>query len=104
MMSRKSASRLVVRCLLVLAVIGGRRGTSVAQTVNGSFHGVVSDSTGAVVPGATIVVKNRGTGAIRQATSDAAGLYTLTQIPPAVYTITVSKPAFKTLVQDVELL
>src|ERR1039458_4894834 len=75
-----------------------------AQTVNGSFHGVVTDSTGAVIPEAAIVIKNVGTGATRTITSDAAGYYTVTQLPPASYTISVSKPGFKTSVKTVELL
>ena len=75
-----------------------------AQTLNGSFHGIVADSTGAVIPEATVVVKNAGTGATRQITSSAAGFYTVTQLPPASYTLTVSKPGFKTEIQSVELL
>ena len=75
-----------------------------AQTVNGSFHGTIVDSTGAVIPGANVEVKNDATGALRQIASDAAGFYTITQIPPANYTITVSKAGFKTAVQTVELL
>jgi len=50
------------------------------------------------------VIKNVGTGATRQITSNAAGFYTVTQLPPASYTITVSKPGFKTEIQRVELL
>ena len=91
-------------CLLVLLFFCLPCKFSRAQTVNGAFHGTIADSTGAVIPGATIVVKNNATGATRQITSDAAGFYTITQIPPANYTITVSKPGFKTEVQTVELL
>src|ERR1017187_10291815 len=75
-----------------------------AQTLNGSFHGIVADSTGAVIPEATVVIKNVGTGATRQITSSAAGFYTVTQLPPASYTVTDSKPGFKTEIQSVELL
>src|SRR5215472_11749931 len=80
-------------------------GIALAQTVNGAFHGTITDPTGAVIPGATVVVKNLATGAVRQADSDAAGFYTLTQIPPAIYSITISRTGFTTLVQPkVELL
>src|SRR5579862_2593581 len=101
MMSRRVASRFLVQCLLVLAAVWGTQVTSAAQTVNGSFHGVVSDSTGGTIPGATVVVKNAATGAIRQTTSDAAGFYTATEIPPARYNITASKEGFRTVIQDV---
>src|SRR5260370_33298705 len=78
---------------------------ALAQNVNGAFHGTITDSTGAVIPGASIIVKNLGTGATRQIDSEAAGFYTITQIPPAHYSVRVSKPGFATIVQeDVELL
>ncbi len=74
-----------------------------AQTLNGAFHGTVADSTGAVIPGANVVVKNMGTGATREINSDTGGSYTITQILPANYAITVSKAGFKTEVQTVQL-
>jgi hypothetical protein len=74
-----------------------------AQTLNGAFHGTVADSTGAVIPGANVVVKNTGTGATREINSDTGGSYTITQILPANYVITVSKAGFKTEVQTVQL-
>src|SRR5215831_10954768 len=78
---------------------------ALAQTVNGAFHGTIADSTGAVIPGATVVVKNLGTGASRQVDSNATGFYAITQLPPAHYSFTVSKGGFATVVQgDVELL
>jgi hypothetical protein len=78
---------------------------AMAQTVNGAFHGTVTDPSGAVIPGAAVLIKNLATGATRQATTNSAGFYAITQIPPANYSITISKPSFETLVQPtVELL
>src|SRR5947209_9327851 len=50
-----------------------------AQTVNGAFHGTVIDSTGAVVPGATVEVTNLATGLTRNASANQAGFYTITR-------------------------
>jgi hypothetical protein len=75
------------------------------ETVNGGFYGTVTDPSGAVIPGATVVVTNLGTGASRQSTSDPSGFYKITQIPPAFYSIAVSKTGFKRVFQPrVELL
>ncbi len=71
-----------------------------AQNVNGAFHGTITDSTGAVIPGASVVVKNLGTGATRAIECDASGFYAITQIPPAHYSVTVSKAGFTTVVED----
>src|SRR5436309_6118478 len=76
-----------------------------AQTVNGAFHGTVIDSTGAVVPGAAVEVTNLATGLTRNASANQAGFYTITQLPPGQYSVTVSKTGFAKVLQSrVELL
>ncbi len=76
-----------------------------AQTVNGSFHGLVTDPTGAAVPGASIVVTSLSNGQIRQTTTDIQGFYTIVDERPGHYSMTVSKSGFSTMKQsDVELL
>src|SRR2546426_6603547 len=72
---------------------------------NGSFHGTVSDSSGAILPGATVEVKNTSADLVRQTTTAADGFYTITQLSPGHYTINASKSGFTTARQaDVELL
>ncbi len=76
-----------------------------AQTVNGAFHGTVTDASAGVIPGATVEVKNLATGASRQATTNDTGFYTITQLPPGHYAFTISKQGFATATKaDVELL
>jgi hypothetical protein len=65
-----------------------------AQTDLGSISGFVKDPSGAVIPKAKVTVKNES-GLERQATSNDSGYYTITNIPPAVYTITVEVAGFK---------
>jgi hypothetical protein len=54
----------------------------------GRFVGVVLDPSGAVIPGATVTVKNERTGAERVVTSNAEGRYIIANLPPSTYTIT----------------
>jgi len=53
------------------------------------------DSSGAVVPGATVTVINNATNAARNAVTDDSGFYTVTNLPVGTYTITVERQGFK---------
>ena len=66
-----------------------------AQAVSGTILGFVQDSTGAVVPGATVTLVNTGTGYSRSVVSDAAGEYTAPLIPTGTYTISAELTGFK---------
>ena len=57
-----------------------------AQAVSGTILGFVKDSTGAVVPGATVTLVNTGTGYSRSVVTDASGEYTAPLIPTGTYT------------------
>ena len=57
---------------------------------DGRFVGVVLDPSGAVIPGATVVVKNERTGEERSVTSNAEGRYMVANLRPSVYTIKAS--------------
>jgi hypothetical protein len=78
-----------------------------AQNVmlNGGFHGTVTDTSGAVIPGVKVTVTNLNSGLLRTATTDAGGFYTITQVPPGQYSVSVSKEGFSTVAQpSVDLL
>ena len=70
--------------------------TAQAQTIFGSFHGTITDPSGAVIPDATIQITNIGTNASRTVESNNVGYYTITQIPPGQYSFSVSKSGFTT--------
>ena len=68
-----------------------------AQVTTATFLGLVHDSSGAVVPGATVVATNRGTGVPREAVTDARGEFVLSALPNGPYSIRIEMPGFKTL-------
>ncbi|HZU26288.1 MAG TPA: carboxypeptidase-like regulatory domain-containing protein [Bryobacteraceae bacterium] len=66
-----------------------------AQSDLGSISGYVKDPTGATIPNAKVTVRNQ-TGLTRTATTNDAGYYTITNLPPAMYSLTAEAPGFKT--------
>src|SRR5262245_47736414 len=62
----------------------------------GSISGHVVDSSGAVIPNATVIALHKQTGVKREAVSTSAGIYTFRALQIGDYTITVSMAGFKT--------
>ncbi|MHB1023792.1 MAG: TonB-dependent receptor [Acidobacteriaceae bacterium] len=60
---------------------------AIAQVDTGGITGTVKDSTGAVVPGIKITLKNDATGIVTSTTSTSTGTYSLTGIMPGTYTL-----------------
>jgi hypothetical protein len=69
------------------------------QAVGASLNGQITDSTGAVIPGATIIAKNVDTGLAQTVTSSGQGLYRIAPLPPGSYDITVQATGFQTYLQ-----
>ncbi len=67
-----------------------------AQSFYGSVVGTVTDSSGAVVPGANVTVTNTGTNIASKVQTDAGGKFSVVNLVPAEYKVTVSKANFKT--------
>lgn len=70
-----------------------------AQATTGSIRGVVADTNGAVVAGATVMLKNEGTGVESTTTTNGEGIYSFGSLAPGKYTVTVQQPNFKKYVQ-----
>jgi hypothetical protein len=66
-----------------------------AQTFFGQIAGNVVDSTGSVVPGATITITNVNTHATRTVNSDNSGFYVATNLSIGAYTISIAQPGFR---------
>ena len=65
-----------------------------AQTSLGQIAGTVSDSTGAIIPGAEVSIANTGTGAVHTATTDGSGFFIVTNLPIGDYSVTVKKTGY----------
>src|SRR3990172_3011877 len=70
------------------------------QVTTGTILGTVMDASGAVVPGATITIRNVETGISRTLTSDAAGRYTAPQLPLGRYEVTAEASGFQRVVRS----
>jgi hypothetical protein len=69
-----------------------------AQSVTaGDINGTVTDSTGAIVPNATITVTSAGTGQVKTATSGTAGEYRVSLLSPGTYKVTATASGFSTI-------
>lgn len=79
--------------LLVAGWLGGI--PAQAQASYGSVVGTVTDTTGAIVPGAKLVLKNTETNATQQAMTGSAGNFTFVNLIPDTYELTVSKQGFQ---------
>jgi hypothetical protein len=83
---------LLPLCLLLCA----HAPQAAAQNVYATIHGTVTDSTGAVIPHASVTVLNTSTGITTKATADDKGYYILPQLQVGgPYTVTVSAPGFQ---------
>ena len=70
-------------------------GSAIAQSGTSAIKGVVTDQTGAIVPGATVTITNAAKGFKRTTTTSNDGSYAFPGIPPATYKIEVSADNFK---------
>ncbi len=89
-----SFRRSVTLAVATIAVLIAACSLSFAQYRAG-VQGVVTDSTGAVVPGATITLTSKETNNSRTATSSNSGVYSIPSLAPGSYTLTVEKQGFQ---------
>jgi len=74
--------------LLATLPIASFSQTSVSATING----IVTDQSGAVVPGVKITVTNIGTRQVFTTTTNASGYYVVPNLPPGVYDLQRAQP------------
>src|SRR5947199_10294349 len=83
-------------CFSGLIVIWSGGAALYGQNIRGAIVGNVTDSSGAVIPGAQITVTNQGTGIAVKTTTDAAGTYPVPYLLAGTYQVSVAKEGFKT--------
>ena len=97
------ACRSFVASLVCSALVAGVAGIATNAVGQASYtaqvRGVVKDQSGAMITNATVTITNDATGIATTAHSDANGLYILTGLRPAVYTIKAERQGFRTAEQ-----
>jgi len=94
--ARAWVSAFVVSILFVCS------GALFGQAASGRLRGQITDPTGAVIPGASITVKN-SSGLVVSATSDGAGSYDVKNLAPGKYTVSVTAKGFAPTKQEIEV-
>jgi hypothetical protein len=87
-----------LRLLSVLAL--SFAAAAFGQAGRGGISGLVTDSSGALIPGAKITLASNATGLSQSTATTAGGLYSFVSLAPGSYTVTASLAGFQTLVQD----
>jgi len=88
-----------MRKLLLATMLVAGSATLWGQTVGSSLQGVVRDPSGAVVPLASVEVRNVRTGDVKSLLSDGEGRYREPLLSPGEYEIQATAPGFQTLIR-----
>ena len=83
------------RCAAVLIIFFAAAGRVEAQATFGTITGLITDSSGGVLPQATVTVVNQATNVERRITTDSRGNYEATHLNPGTYTVKVEATGFK---------
>src|SRR5439155_22508793 len=86
--------RVVLSVVLVLAFGIYSGGEARAQVSGATLSGIVTDATGAVIPGVMVSIKNRATGVVPTVSTDEAVLYSSPNLQAGSYNATAIQPGF----------
>jgi carboxypeptidase family protein len=70
-----------------------------AQNASGTLTGTVTDPSGAVVPGATVIMKNDQSGDKRKTVANNDGFFSINAVQPGDYTVTITQQGFESYVE-----
>jgi len=97
--------RLTYLALLGVILLSLGSGNAFGQaTASGTIQGRVTDASGGVVPDAQVVAKSKATDLTRTTTTSDTGDYRFELLPVGNYAVTITKTAFATFVQTIEIL
>src|SRR5215469_12869634 len=71
-----------------------------AQSIYGTLTGIVSDPTGAVLPKASLKLRDENSGSMRDTVVNSDGYYAFVSLPPGTYLLTVEAAGFETFKQS----
>ena len=96
------AAKSFLSAMMILLCFGASFAQSQASAAD--LNGTVVDQSGAVIPGATVTVKDSSTGITRTATTNDSGEYNFISLPPSDYEVTAEAATFKkTVIASVKL-
>src|SRR5437867_8917064 len=88
--------RLYMKALVIplLLAFAASPAPALAQATTGTISGTVTDESKAVLPGATVTVKNVETGSTRTLVTDDRGRFRALELPPGLYSVSAELPGF----------
>jgi hypothetical protein len=95
-----SLMRLIFRCALAQILLLFVVSSGLAQSVDGSIRGRVTDASGAVVPEATVVATEASTGVERTTRTNRRGAYLLPELPAGSYSVSARSEGFRASVHE----
>src|SRR5579875_3904390 len=99
--SSRQLTWFAFRCILLAALLMAAVPQLIAQ-FRASLSGTVTDPTGAVIPGASVALRDLATNRTLTARTNRSGVYVFNQLPPDHFALTVSSKGFRTkLLPDV---
>ena len=96
-------ARIKFKVFALAALLFAFGATAFAQLETGQITGRVTDPNGAVVPGAAVAVKSVENGSTRNVTADEEGVYSVTNLLPGLYDVTVEAQNFAKSTQRVQV-
>src|SRR5580704_1089502 len=92
--------RLLDRVMLVAMLLGVSALPAFGQIDRGAITGRILDSSGAVVPSATVTITNKATGVAVTTSADADGEYQVLTLIPGTYTVKATAAGFESVLRD----
>ena len=99
MKTKKNRTAMILRMLALTGVVAGVAASGFAQAGRGGISGLVTDTTGAIVPGATVTASNTASGTRLSTVTTGAGLYSFVSLAPGAYDVSATAKGFETVVQ-----
>jgi len=96
---RKEACPPVVWAMLAFSLVLIAAGVASAQLTTGTITGTVTDESGAVLPGVTVIIKNTDTGIERSLVTNARGRYEAPNLAVGPYEVTATLTGFNTSIR-----
>lgn len=95
---QKGAFRVLY--FVIFAILGNLGATQIrAQVAGATLSGVVTDERGGPVPGASVSIRNSGTGIVREVKTNEDGFYSAPNLLPGAYEVSVSASGFQLMIQ-----